>query len=78
MFSFYKNRNTVKILVALIPGGCICDRQIVDRSKLVQLCEHGDNVMADKCFNVHDLFAMMHAAVNISTFTKKEIALVGK
>jgi len=78
MFSFYKNRNTVKILVGLIPGGCISDRQIVERSKLVQLCEHGDIVMADKCFNVHDLFAMMDVAVNISTFKKNEIVLVGK
>ena len=78
MFSFYENGNTVKILVGLIPGGCICDRKIVGHSKLVQLYEHGDIVMADKCFNVHDLFAMMDAAVNISTFKKKEIALVGK
>ena len=78
MFSFYENRNTVKILLGLIPGGCICDRKIVGCSKLVQLYEHGDIVMADKCFNVHDLFAMMDAAVNISTFKKKEITLVGK
>jgi hypothetical protein len=78
MFSFYENRNTVKILVGLILGGCICDRKIVGRSKLVQLYEHGDIVMADKCFNVHDLFAMMDAAVNISTFKKKGNSISGK
>ena len=50
----------------------IYDRQIVERRKLVQLCEHGDIVMADKCFNVHDLFVMMDAAVNISTFKKRK------
>ena len=48
------------------------------RSKLVQLYEHGDIVMADKCFNVHDLFAMMDAAVNISTLKKKGNSISGK
>ena len=88
-FSSYKNRNTVKILVGSTPaglvnfvsdayGGCTSDRQIVERSNIVQLCEPGDSVMADKGFNVQDLFARMNITVNIPTFFKKRNRISGK
>ena len=88
-FSSYKNRNTVKILVGSTPGGlvnfvsdayggCTSDRQIVERSNIVQLCEPGDSVMADKGFNVQDLFARMNVTVNIPTFFKKRNRISGK
>ena len=67
-FSTYKNRNTVKVLVGSTPGGLISylspayggstsDRQIVERSRLVEMCDASDSIMADKGFNVQDLFA---------------------
>ncbi|XP_062597070.1 multiple epidermal growth factor-like domains protein 10 [Saccostrea cucullata] len=69
-FSTYKNRNTVKVLVGSSPGGLISyvspayggsasDRQLVERSPLLSadLFEPGDSLMADKGFNVQDLFA---------------------
>ena len=38
-------------------GGSTSDRQIVERGNLVQMCNNNDSVMADKGFNVQDLFA---------------------
>ena len=58
-FSTYKNRNTAKVLVGCSPGGLVSyvsrayggstsDRQIVERSRLTEMCEPGDAIMADK------------------------------
>ncbi|ELT99937.1 hypothetical protein CAPTEDRAFT_30315, partial [Capitella teleta] len=66
-FSTYKNRNTAKALVGITPGGMvsfvseayggsISDRQIVERSSLVQKCDCADKIMVDKGFNVQDMF----------------------
>jgi len=82
-FSSYKNRNTVKVLVGSTPGGLISylspafggsasDRQIVERSNLSQMCEPGDSIMADKGFNVQDLFASNDITVNIPTFLREK------
>ncbi|CAC5363222.1 unnamed protein product [Mytilus coruscus] len=59
-------------------GGCTSDRQIVERCEIVQLCDPGDSVMADKGFNVQDLFARMDVAVNIPIFLKKRNRISGK
>lgn len=78
-FSTYKNRNTVKALIncthsGLVSyispayGGCTSDRQIVERSNLPFRCDSGDSIMADKGFNVQDLFATRNVTVNIPTF----------
>ena len=74
--------NTVKVLVGSTPGGHLSfvspayggsasDRQLVERSPLLDLCEPGDSVMSDKGFNVQDLFAPKNITVNIPTFFKK-------
>ncbi|ELU12237.1 hypothetical protein CAPTEDRAFT_114671, partial [Capitella teleta] len=66
-FSTYKNRNTAKALVGITQGGMvsfvsaayggsISDRQIVERSSLVRKCDCADKIMADKGFNVQDMF----------------------
>ncbi|CAC5394347.1 unnamed protein product [Mytilus coruscus] len=61
-----------KIDVAVnIPTVFKNDRQIVERCRIVQLCDPGDSVMADKGFNVQDLFAKIDVAVNIPTVFKK-------
>ena len=84
-FSTYKNRNTVKVLVGITPGGLISyvsssyggstsDRQIVERSALTQMCSKNDSIMADKGFNVQDIFAPHDVHINIPTFFKKKIA----
>lgn len=82
-FSTYKNRNTIKCLIGASPGGLVSyvspayggstsDRQIVERSELVSQCDPGDSIMADKGFNVQDIFAPIDVAINIPTFFSKK------
>ncbi|XP_053393114.1 uncharacterized protein LOC128555267 [Mercenaria mercenaria] len=88
-YSTYKNRNTIKVLVGTTPGGLVnyiseayggstSDRQIVERCKIVNACDPGDSVMADKGFNVQDLFATANVRVNVPTFFKKKNRMSGK
>ena len=87
-FSTYKNRNTVKALIGSTPGGLVnyispayggstSDRQIVERSNLVSICDPGDSIMADKGFNVQDLFATKNVSINIPSFFKKKNRMHG-
>ncbi|XP_041360664.1 uncharacterized protein LOC121376926 isoform X1 [Gigantopelta aegis] len=87
-FSTYKNRNTVKTLIGASPGGLISyisptyggstsDRQIVERSNLLSCVDPGDSIMADKGFNVQDLFAPINVAINIPTFFRKKNRMSG-
>ena len=87
-FSTYKNRNTAKVLVGVTPGGMVSyvsdayggstsDRQIVERSNLPRMCDPGDVVLADKGFNVQDLFAPYDVTVNHPTFFTKKNRLTG-
>jgi hypothetical protein len=82
-FSTYKNRNTVKVMVGISPGalitylspaygGSASDRQIVERSGLVYMCDPKDSIMAYKGFNVQDLFALNDVTVNIPSFFKQK------
>ena len=88
-FSTYKNRNTIKLLVGATPGGLVSfisasyggstsDRQICERSTLTRLCDSGDSLMADKGFNVQDLFAPSNVTINIPTFFRKKNRMTGK
>lgn len=81
-FSTYKNRNTAKTLIGVTPGGLVSfvsdayggstsDRQITERSKLTKMVEPGDSIMADKGFDVQDMFASVDVAINIPTFFSK-------
>ena len=87
-FSTYKNRNTVKSLIGSTPGGLVSyvspayggstsDRQIVERSNLVNICDPGDSFMTDKGFNVQDLFATKNVKINIPSFFKKKNRMSG-
>lgn len=85
-FSTYKNRTTMKSLIGSTPGGLISyispafagstsDRQIVERSSLPQMCDMNDELMADKGFNVEDIFLPYHVSINIPTFFKKKTCM---
>ena len=87
-FSTYKNTNTMKVLVGCTPrglvsyispafGGSTSDRQICERSELFQLCEAGDSIMADKGFNVQDLFVSRDVQLNIPSFFSKKKRMSG-
>lgn len=87
-FSSYKNRNTVKVVVGATPGGLIShispayggsvsDRQMIERSDIPNKCDPGDSIMADKGFEVQDLFAPYDVTVNIPSFFKKTNRLSG-
>ena len=62
-FSAYKNKNTVKVLIGITPSGAvlfvskcyegsISDRKLVERSGLLEKLEPGDQIMADKGFQI--------------------------
>ena len=87
-FSLYKNKNTAKVLVSATPGGLVSDvtpafggaasdRQIVERSSLPTKCDPRDSIMADKGFNVQDIFASYDVHINIPEFFKKKNRLSG-
>ena len=49
-----------------------------ERSALSTLCDSGDSVMADKGFNLQDLFAPSNVTINIPTFFHKKNRMTGK
>ena len=78
-WSTYKHQNTLKVLVGCTPGGLInyvsdawggsaSDRLLCERSDLMTICDPGDRIMADKGFNVQDIFAHYDVGINIPTF----------
>ena len=88
-YSTYKNRNTTKVLIGITPSGmvsyvsptyagCTSDRQIVERSALTSMCDPGDSIMADKWFDIQDIFAPVDVTVNIPTFFRKKNRMTGK
>ena len=78
-FSSYKNKNTVKVLIGIIPSGAvvfvsptyegsISDKKLVEQSGLLDKLEVGDEIMADKGFDIQDLLAPIGVKLNIPPF----------
>ena len=78
-FSAYKNCNTVKALISITPSGAICfisptfegpisDCQLVEQSGILQKLEDGNEVMADKGFDIQDILAPLGVKLNIPPF----------
>lgn len=81
-FSTYKNRNTIKALIGIAPsglityvspcyGGSASDRQIIERSEILQKFDYNDEIMVDKGLNVQDIFISHGVKVNMPAFFKK-------
>lgn len=82
-FSTYKNRNTIKALIGIAPsglityvspcyGGSASDRQIIERSEILQRFEYNDERMVDKGLNVQDIFISYGVKENMPAFFKRD------
>ena len=80
-WSNYKSHNTLKGLVGISPyggvtfvselwAGSISDIELTKKSGLLDRLEPGDNVMADKGFNIEELLQAHHITLNIPPFMK--------
>ena len=78
-FSAYKNKNTAKVLIGITPSGAISfvskcyegsvsDRKLVELSGLLQKLEPGDQIMADKGFQIQDLLTPLGVRLNVPPF----------
>ena len=78
-YSSYKSHNTFKSLIGVSPnglvtyvsdiwGGRVSDRYITEHCGFLDLVEAGDNIMADRGFNVEDLLVDRGAKLNIPPF----------
>ncbi|CAG2195824.1 unnamed protein product [Mytilus edulis] len=79
-WSSYKHRNTYKILVGISPdgtvtfvstlyGGAASDRFIVNKSGILNLVKEGDNVMADRGFDISDDLTKMWCHIKYPSFS---------
>ena len=51
--------------VSQLWGGCVSDRLLTKRSGTIKLLQPGDNVMADRGFDIHDVLATLGVTINI-------------
>ncbi|XP_013420404.1 uncharacterized protein LOC106180817 [Lingula anatina] len=87
-FSTYKNKNTIKTIVGVTPGGMVShippayggsasDRLLIERDNIHVKCQRGDSVMADKGFDIQDIYAPYGVLVNTPTFFRNKNQLSG-
>ena len=88
-WSNYKQRNTVKYLIAITPqgsisfislgyGGRASDKQITEESGLLDLLLPGDQVLADRGFTVQASAGIRYAEVVMPEFTRGKKQLHGR
>ena len=80
-YSNYKRHNTLKVLIAVTPTGCISfisqawggrvsDKEITKKCGFLDYIQSGDIVMADRGFNVAEDLALCGAQLLIPAFTR--------
>jgi len=83
MYSDYKSHTTWKSLIGISPNGhvtfvsdlycgSVSDKQITKMSGLVELCEPGDAIMADKGFTIADMTTLQGVHLIIPPFKRKQ------
>lgn len=81
-YSTYKSRNTIKLLVGITPTGAfsfiskawsgnVSDKYITKNSGMVELLEPGDQVMADRGFQIEDILLGKGVKLIAPPFTRK-------
>lgn len=88
IYSSYKGRPTVKVLVACTPagtvsflskssGGSMSDKELVKRSGIIDKFDPGDTLLADRGFNIQELLLMTGVKLAIPPFLrgKKQFSL---
>lgn len=82
-YSTYKSRNTWKKLICITPagtisfisksyGGAASDRFITENCGLLDKLNEGDNIMADKGFNISDLLICKQSKLIIPPFLREK------
>ena len=82
-YSTYKSRNTWKKLICITPAGTISfkskcyggyatDRFITEDCHILDKLQYGDNLMADKGFNISDLLISKGSQLIIPPFLKEQ------
>ena len=80
-FSSYKHHNTVKVLIGITPqgtisfvskawGGRTSDKFLTENCGIIDKLLHGDLVLADRGFTIHELLMFKHAQLAIPAFTR--------
>ena len=80
-FSSYKNHNTYKGLIGISPTGavifvsdlypgCISDKELTRRSRLLDKLEEGDSIMADRGFDIEEDTILRGVKLNIPPFLR--------
>ena len=59
-------------------GGRVSDKEITQKCDILELLEPGDNVMADKGFDIKDVLAPFEVHLNIPPFLSKKQQLSSK
>ena len=83
LYSSCKSNTTLKGLIGITPHGAISfisslytgsisDKEITRCSRILNLLEHGDSVMADKGFNIDDLLKENGVGLNIPPFLQSQ------
>lgn len=67
-FSAYKNRNTVKVLIGITPSGAISFVSQCYEGSILEKLEPGDEIMADKGFQIQDILAPLGVRLNVPPF----------
>ena len=80
-FSSYKHHNTVKVLIGITPqgtisfvskawGGRTSDKFLTENCGIIDKLLHGDLVLADRGFTIHELLMFKHAQLAIPAVTR--------
>ena len=80
-YSSYKHHNTVKVLIGITPqgtisfvskawGGRTSDKFLTENCGIIDKLLHGDLVLADRGFTIHELLMFKHAQLAIPAFTR--------